>query len=144
MRTTWSTSGALSLCATSAFKLTADGTSALCTALAETDSLGGTLSHRLARVSRLSLSPDTFLQVIPLTRPGRSAVLAKNKAAHSCVTAKLCATLLPTLKCLKQAKHVHMLATTGELGEVTIINSNLFHPCAAIPKFIVKCRVNSG
>ena len=46
---------------------------------------------------------------------------AKNKAAHSCVTAKLCATLLPTLKCLKQAKHVHMLATTGELGEVTII-----------------------
>ena len=25
-------------------------------------------------------------------------------------------------KCLKQAKHVHMLATTGELGEVTMIN----------------------
>ena len=64
-----------------------DGTSALCTALAETeeapqarstDSLGGALSHRL--VSRLSLSPDTFLQVIPLTRPGRLAVL--RTAAH--------------------------------------------------------------
>ena len=66
-----------------------DGTSALCTALAETeeapqarstDSLGGALSHRLARVSCLSLSPDTFLQVIPLTRPGRLAVL--RTAAH--------------------------------------------------------------
>ena len=66
-----------------------DGASALCTALAETeeapqarstDSLGGALSHRLARVSRLSLSPDTFLQVIPLTRPGRLAVL--RAAAH--------------------------------------------------------------